>query len=190
MPAQLRGLEDRGDTALARVTGPLPQRLRDAVGQRVTAGGERLGRLAEEHRRRRGPHHAGAVRLVERLQQRTASPRRPPSRRCRSRRCRPPGCRLAQRVVTGAGVLVLLDDHRDVARLHPLAVEGGAAGQQVADVGGEVGGYVRAQIVDQQRPGPAAAQRLPAHHAQPERVDRWGAAQPGTGVVAPRRRGR
>ena len=68
-PAQLRGLEDRRDAALAGVIGPLPQRLGDAVGQRVTAVDEVFGGLAEEHRRRGGPHHAGAVRLVERLQQ-------------------------------------------------------------------------------------------------------------------------
>ena len=46
------------------------------------------------------------------------------------------------------GVLVRLDDHRDVAGPHGLAVERGAAGEQRADVGGEVGADVLAQVVD------------------------------------------
>ncbi len=138
----LRGLEDRGDTTVAGVTGPLPQRFRDPVRQRVTARGQRLRRHAEEHRRRGGPHHPGTVRLVERLQQ--AQPV--------LGGVRPEDVGVAgvdrrdacfnQRVVTGAGVHVLLDDHRDVPRPDRLAIERGAACQQVADVGGHVGGYV------------------------------------------------
>ena len=42
----------------------------------------------------------------------------------------------------GAGVVVLLDDHRDVAGRHGLAVEHRPAGQQGGDVGGEVLGDV------------------------------------------------
>ena len=40
MPAIVRGLEDGRDAALAGVVGPLPHRLGDAVGQRVTPGGK------------------------------------------------------------------------------------------------------------------------------------------------------
>ncbi len=45
---------------------------------------------------------------------------------------------LGERGVAGPGVLVGLDDDRDIAGLQRLAGEGGAAGQQRADIGGQV----------------------------------------------------
>ena len=61
---QLGGLEDRGDAAFPRVSGPLPQRVRETVGQLLAAVDQGLGGVSEEHGGRGGAHHAGAVRLV------------------------------------------------------------------------------------------------------------------------------
>ncbi len=68
--AQLRGFEDGGHPPLAGVVRPLPQGLCDAIGERIAAAGKIVGGLAEEHRRGGGAHDPGAMRLVERLQQR------------------------------------------------------------------------------------------------------------------------
>ncbi len=168
--AQLGGLEDRGDTTLARMTRPLPQRLRNTVGQCVTAGDKRLSGFTEEHRRRGCSHHARPVRLLECLQQ-----TKPVLRGSGFEDVGVAGvdrryARFAQRVETGAGVLVLLDNHGDMTRPDLLAVERGAARQQIADVGGHIGGYMRTQVADQYRVGAAAAHRLSAHHPQTERI--------------------
>ena len=91
--AQLSGLEDRRDAALAGVTGPLPQRLRDLVGQRRRRrppGPRRSCRRTSSPRRRAPPRRGAAGRTPPAA---TASRRRPPRRRCRSRRCRPTGSR-------------------------------------------------------------------------------------------------
>ena len=55
---------------------------------------------------------------------------------------------IGQRAVTRAGVLVVLDDHRDVASLERLTVERRAVGQQGTDVGGEVGADVLSEVID------------------------------------------
>ena len=182
-PAPLRGLEDRGDAALAGMARPLPQRLGDLVRKLVTARCEILGRLAEEHCRRGRAHHARTVRLVERLQQ--AQPVRGGvgvedvgvagvHRR---------DARLAQRPVTRAGILVALHDHRDITCLQRPAVERGAVGQQASDVGGEVTRDVRAQVVDSDGSSSAAAHLVPMHHPQPERLVARSALQTRAAVV-------
>ena len=111
------------------MTRPLPQRLRDPISQHVTTGGKRFRRVAEEHRRRGGANHPGSVRLIECLQQ-----AQPVLGGVRPEDVGVTGvdgrdARLAQRAVAGAGVHVLLDDHRDVARTEGFTVERGAAGQ-------------------------------------------------------------
>ena len=67
--AQLRGFEDGRHPALAGVLGPLPQRVGDPIGQRITARRQEFprSRRRTSSPRRRAP--ARAVRLVERLQQ-------------------------------------------------------------------------------------------------------------------------
>ena len=73
--------------------------------------------------------------------------------------------------LAGAGVPPVLHDDRDVAGLHPPAVEhGGLGGQQRSDIGGEVGTDVVAQLGDRDDLGAVAAEALPRYDTQPERV--------------------
>ena len=165
------------------MTRPLPQRLRDVVGQLVAALDEIVGRLAEEHRRRGGAHHAGTVRLVERLQQ-----AQPVLGGVGVEDVGVAGVHrgdvcLAQRAVTRARVLVALDDHRDIACLQRPAVEGGAVGQQASDVGRQVQRDVRAQVIDRDRSSSAAAELVTVHYPQPERVVTRCAIEPRTVVL-------
>ncbi len=146
--AQLRGFVDGRHPAFPGMRGPFPQRVRNPIGQRITAGRKRFRGLAEEHRRRGGVDHPGAVRLVERLQQ-----TQPVFGGLRGEHVGVAGvdrrnARIAQRLEACAGVLVPLHDHRDVAGPQRLAVECRAAGQQRADIGGEVGADMVAQLVD------------------------------------------
>ena len=88
----------------------------------VATRDQRLGGLAEEHRRRRRPHHARAVRLLEGLQQ-----RQPVGGRRRGEDVGVAGVDgrdsdRRQGVAADPGVAVRLDDDRDVARGHRPAV--------------------------------------------------------------------
>ena len=167
---QLGGLEDGGDTAVARMSRPLPQRLGDLVGEGVAALGEIGGGLAEEHGRRRGAHHARAVRLVERLEQ-----RQPVRRRLGFEHIGITGVDgldpdFGQGLEAGVAVAVLLHDDRDVTRRDAVSVEGGAAVEQGPDVGGQVLADVLPQVVDRYGLNTSAPERLPRDHSEAERV--------------------
>ncbi len=81
-----------------------------------------LGGLAEEHRRRGGAHHPGAMRLVERLEQGQPVVGGLGRRRCRSRRCRRPESRPVRAPSGTRGrPRWLLDDDRDVTGAAPAS---------------------------------------------------------------------
>ena len=179
-PGQLSRLEHRSHPALAGVPGPAAQLLGHPVGQRITACGKGFGRLAEEQRRRRGAHQPGPVRLVERLQQ-----AQPVVCGAGGEHVRVPGVDrrdpgLGQRRITGPGIAVGFDDHRDIARLQPSAVEGGPAVQQRTDIGGQIVADMGAQPVHRDGAGAGAGAR---DHPQPERVVARGAGQPAALMV-------
>ena len=137
-PGQLCGLEDGRHPTLTGVIGPLPQPVRDLVGQRITMQCQILRGLAKEHRGGCRAHQPGPVWLVERLQQ-----AQPVVGGLGGKHIGIPGVHrrdtgCTQRVVAGSGVLVGLDDHRDIARLQRFLVERRPAGQQRADVGGQI----------------------------------------------------
>jgi len=126
---QLRGFVNGRNSPVPGMRGPFAQRVCNPVGQPITSGGNRFRGFAEEHRRRGGMHHPGAVRLVERLQQTqpifggfggehvgvAGVDRR--------------NARVAERSEAGAGVSMPFHDHGDVAGLQWLTVECRAAGQ-------------------------------------------------------------
>ena len=77
--------------------------------------------------------------------------------------------------VAGPGVLVGFHDDGDIAGLQRAAGEGGAAGEQCADIGGQVAADVLAQAIDADGAGALAAA---GHHPQPERIVARCAGQP------------
>ena len=143
--AQLRCLVDRGHPALACMAGPLAEQLGDAVGQLICACRKGFGRLTEEHRRRGGaptPERCGWSNASNNASQSAAASRLSTSE---SPVCTG-GTGVAQRPMTDAGVLVALDDHRN--RGLGFTGERGVAGQQRADVGGQIPADVCTQVVD------------------------------------------
>ena len=168
--AQPGRLVHRRHPAVAGVVGPLPDGVRDAVGQRITLIRKLFGGMAEEHRGGDGAHQSGAVRLVERLQQGQPVVAGIGGEDVGIPRVDGRYSRLDQSVEAGAGILALLDDHGDVPGPDPFAGEGGRAGQQSGDVGGQVPADERTQVVDADQLVALAAEGFPWHHAQPERV--------------------
>ena len=181
--AQARRLENRCHTVGSGVIGPLADGLGDAVGELIATGGKILGAVAEEHGGRSRPHHTRAVRLVEGLQQ-----RQPVAARLGGVDVGITGVdggdtRGGQCVETHPGIPALLDDHRDIAGPDRTAVEGGRAGQQRADLRGQILTDEGAQIVDGDLLGSPAAQCLPRYYPQPERVTMWRADQTAARVL-------
>ena len=75
-----------------------------------------------------------------------------------------------QGVETSPGVIVFLDDHRDIARRDLAPLEGGVAGQQRPDVAGKIAGDEVPQFTDRNGLGAGLTELLPPHHPQPEWV--------------------
>ena len=183
---QLRGLEDRGDPALAGVVRPTPATCSATlIGQLIALGGKLFRGLAEEHRRRGGAHHPGAVRLVERLQQ-----RQPIVGGLRLEHVgvagvdrRNPG--VGQRPVAGrarpcaVSTITAMSRARSgwPSKVAPLASSAPMSAARSAPM-------CCAQLVDREVLCPAAAERGSSHHAQPERVVARRTGQPMTLVLS------
>ena len=181
--AQLCRLQHRRDTHFTGMVGPLPEGVGDTVGQRIPVGGKLFGGVPEEHRRRGRANHPGPVRLVERLQQGQPVVAGVGGEDVRVTGVDRRDAGVGQRLKAGPGVFVLLHDHRDVTGFDPGAVEGGVAGQQRADVGGEVARDEVAKLPDRDDLGSGAVELLPGHHPKPERIVMRGADEPGPGMV-------
>ncbi len=133
----------------------------------------------------------GAVRLVERLQQRQPVLGGVGAEDVGVAGVHRRDACVAQRVVAGARVLVALDDHRDVARPRsgrPSKVAPLVSSAPMSAARSRGMCARRSSIGD--RLGPVAAERSSRHHAQPERLVARGARPAACRGGAPRPRAR
>ncbi len=178
-------LERRGQAGLGEPLGGVAQQSSHLLERAVRIGVELRCGPAEQRRERRQPHPAGAVRLLQGLQQPEPVPG--------GRRAEDAGAagqhagdaRRVQRRLHHRPVHVLADEDGDVAGLHRCGAaverERCRAVQQPDDVGGDVGGDLLPHPAD--RGEAAAAQGSGARAVQHPQPERRRTGHPPLGVV-------